>query len=62
MMTVKLSAKPCLFCGKSAGTLQAKSKEHDFQGVVCGDHMMALLKKWDEHQPEPSAKQPAAEK
>ena len=57
MMTVKLSDKPCLFCGKSSSTVQAKSKEQDFQGIVCSEHMIALLKKWDEHQkPEPSAK------
>lgn len=50
MMTVKLSNKPCLFCAKSGATVQAKSKEHDFQGVVCPEHMMTLLKKWEEHQ------------
>lgn len=57
MMTVKLSNKACLFCGKGGATVQAKDKEHDFQGVLCSDHMMAVLKKWEEQQkPEPAAK------
>ena len=53
MMTVKLSDKSCLFCGKNP-TVQVKAKDHDFQGVVCGDHLFAILKKWDE-QPKPEA-------
>ena len=49
MMTVKLSEeKPCLFCGKTVATVHAKAKEHDFQGVVCGEHMIGLLKKWED--------------
>jgi|HubBroStandDraft_1064217.scaffolds.fasta_scaffold5779482_1 hypothetical protein len=47
MLTVKLSDKGCLFCSKTP-TVQAKSKEHDFQGVVCPEHMIALLKKWEQ--------------
>ena len=46
MLNVKLSEKGCVFCGKKDETVAAKSKEHDFQGVVCTTHMMALLKRW----------------
>ena len=57
MMTVKLSNKPCLFCGKAGATVQAKAKDHDFQGVVCSEHMIALMKKWEEQpKSEPPAK------
>jgi hypothetical protein len=57
MMTVKLSDKPCLLCGKTVTNVLAKSKEQDFQGVVCPEHMIALLKKWEEtKRPEPAAK------
>ncbi len=48
MLQVKLSDKPCLFCGKTGQTVAASEKEHDFKGVVCGDHMFALLKKWEQ--------------
>jgi hypothetical protein len=47
MMIVKLSDKACLFCGKNQNTVQAKAKEHDFQGIVCTDHMVAILKRWE---------------
>ncbi len=48
MLQVKLSDKGCLFCGKTTATVQAKSKEHDFQGVVCPEHMIAVLKKFEQ--------------
>jgi hypothetical protein len=47
MLTVKLADRPCLFCGAKDDTVLAKSKEEDFQGVVCPKHMIALLKKWE---------------
>lgn len=47
MLNVKLSDKPCVFCGKTGAAVHAKSKEHDFQGVVCTDHMLALMKRWE---------------
>ena len=47
MLIVKLSEKACVFCGKKDETVAAKCKEHDFQGVVCTTHMVALLKRWD---------------
>lgn len=47
MLQVKLSDRACLFCNKTGQTVQAKSKEHDFQGVVCPEHMIAVLKKWE---------------
>ena len=47
MLNVKLSTKACVFCGKNGSTVHAKSKDHDFQGVVCTEHMIALLKRWD---------------
>ena len=47
MLTVKLSDKPCLLCGVKEDTVSAKSKEQDFQGVVCPKHMLALMKKWE---------------
>jgi len=47
MLNVKLSDKPCLFCSKNGSTVQAKSKEHEFFGIVCPDHLIALLKKWE---------------
>ena len=47
MLNVKLSTKACVFCGKNGSAVQAKSKEHDFQGIVCTEHMIALLKRWE---------------
>lgn len=47
MLYVKMSDKPCLFCSKAGPNLEAKSKEHSFLGVVCPEHLIALLKKWD---------------
>ena len=46
-VTVKLSDKQCLFCSAKEDTLLIKSKEEDFQGVVCTKHQIALLKKWE---------------
>ena len=46
MLNVKMSEKPCVFCGSKEETVAAKSKEQDFQGVVCTKHMMALLRRW----------------
>lgn len=50
MLQVKLSDKACLFCGKNGQTVHAKSKEHDFQGVVCAEHLIAILKKWEKEE------------
>ena len=47
MLNVKMSEKPCVFCGSKEETVAAKSKEQDFQGVVCLKHMHALMKKWE---------------
>jgi hypothetical protein len=47
MLQVKLSDKPCLFCSKKESTLEAKSKEHSFLGIVCPEHLIAILKKWE---------------
>lgn len=47
MLTVKLAEKPCLFCGAKEETVMAKSKEHEFTGIVCPKHMIALMKKWE---------------
>jgi hypothetical protein len=47
MLHVKLSDKPCLFCSKKETTVEAKSKEQSFLGVLCPDHLIALLKKWE---------------
>lgn len=46
MLNVKLSDKPCVFCGAKTDTAVVKSKEHDFQGVVCGKHLFDVLRKW----------------
>ena len=48
MLTVKLSKNPCVFCGKLEDTALAKSKEHDFSGVVCSKHLFDLLRKWEQ--------------
>ncbi len=50
MMQVKLSEKPCVFCGKTGPTVSAREKDKDFQGTVCGDHLFALLKKWEKEE------------
>lgn len=50
MLQVKLSEKPCLFCGKLGQSLQAKSKEHDFQGIICPEHLIIILKKWEKEE------------
>lgn len=47
MLQVKLSDKPCLFCSKKETTVEAKSKEQSFLGVVCPEHLIGLLKKWE---------------
>jgi hypothetical protein len=47
MVNVKLSEKPCVFCGAKEETVSAKSKDQDFQGVVCLKHLHALMKKWE---------------
>ncbi|MBN8625037.1 MAG: hypothetical protein J0M17_06085 [Planctomycetes bacterium] len=47
MLYVKLSEKPCLFCSKAGSNLEAKAKGQSFLGVVCPEHLIALLKKWD---------------
>jgi hypothetical protein len=60
MVSVKLSDKMCVFCGAKENTALAKSKEHDFQGVVCGKHLFELLRKWEHSeshgQPSPGSK------
>jgi hypothetical protein len=48
MLTVKLSDRPCVFCGAKTDTAVAKSKEHDFQAVICGRHLFEILKKWEQ--------------
>ncbi len=50
MVTVKLSDKKCVLCDKNGQTVQLKSKEHDFQGTVCNDHLFTLLKKWEKEE------------
>jgi len=57
MLNVKLTDKPCLFCGVREDTVFAKCKEHEFTGVVCPKHMIALLKKWETS--EAKAEEPA---
>lgn len=47
MVNVKLSDKPCVFCGAREEAVSAKNKEQDFQGVVCLKHLHALMKKWE---------------
>ena len=51
MLTIKLSDKPCLFCGAKENTVVAKSKENGFQGTVCGKHVFELLKRWSKDEP-----------
>ncbi|MFO0818458.1 MAG: hypothetical protein U1A77_10990 [Pirellulales bacterium] len=48
MLSVKLSDKPCLFCGAKDDTIFTKSKEQDFSGNVCSKHLIGLLKRWEE--------------
>ncbi len=50
MLTVKLSDKPCVFCGAKTDTAVAKSKEQAFQGVVCAKHLFEILKKWEKEE------------
>jgi hypothetical protein len=60
MVNVKLSDKPCVFCGAKENTALAKSKGQDFQAVVCGKHLFEILRKWEhsdsQGQPSPGPK------
>ena len=55
MLNVKVSEKPCVFCGTKDETVFAKSKEHDFQGVACLKHLYALMKKWEANHAAPKS-------
>ena len=46
MVTIlKLSDKPCIWCDKAEDTAEVKFKDGRFSGVVCKDHLWALLMK-----------------
>lgn len=45
MFTAQLSDKPCFLCGKKEDTLETKFKDKTFQGVVCTDHLLQILKR-----------------
>jgi len=45
MFTGKLASQGCFLCGKRDDTLDVKMKDKSFQGVVCIEHLLQILKR-----------------